>query len=95
MVKEIHKWLDEIKEKWMAIYEKTKVFKQREVPNDKNTDEIEIKESYEQITLEQKDEGTKTIRTADTKQDEIEQLKKSITERKIPVIDNKLSKKDN
>ena len=90
MVKEIHKWLDEIKQKWMAIYEKTKVFKQRKVPNDKTTDKIEITESYEQITLEQKDEGTKTIRTADTKQDEIEQLKKSITESKIPDVNSKL-----
>ena len=90
MIKEIHKWLDEIKQKWMAIYDKTKVFKQREVPNDKDTNEVEIKESYEQIALEQKDEGTKDVRTVDTKQDEIEQLKKSITERKIPIVDNKL-----
>ena len=95
MIKEIHKWLDEIKQKWMAIYDKTKVFKQREVPNDKDTNEVEIKESYEQIALEQKDEGTKDVRTVDTKQDEIEQLKKSITERKIPIVDNKLWKKIN
>ena len=90
MVKEIHKWLDEIKQKWMAIYEKTKVFKQRKVPNDKTTDKIEITESYEQITLEQKDKGKKDVRVVGKEQDEIEQLKKSITERNIPDVNSKL-----